>query len=160
MKIDFSTWSASDYAAWWGAIIATSALIWNAIVAYRSGARIQVRITSGMMLFPRQPVTLDKEWISIKAINRGTSPTTVTLCCGYYAKNYWHRLIGKKKSFIIKCHVSLGDPVPYKLNPGEEWFNMADQEPIKKELSNGLLYMGISHNQKKRPIYKRVRFRE
>jgi len=159
MSIDFSKWSASDFAAWWGAVVATLAVIWNIIVAIRSGARVHVRANPDMQVFPRQPITGDKTYISVTAVNRGNSSTTITHCCGYYTKNIWDRIRGKKQQFFVNTDVSLGKPIPYVLRPGEEWSNMADQMDIQEKCAGGLLYIGIIHNQRKRPVYKRVKFR-
>jgi hypothetical protein len=159
MSIDFSKWSASDFAAWWGAIVASLAIIWNIIVAIRSGARVHVRATSQMKVFPPQPITGDKTYVSVTAVNRGNSSTTITHFCGYYTKNIWDRIRGKRRHFIINASGLLGRPIPYVLKPGEEWSNMADQKDIQEKCADGLLYIGIIHNQKKRPVYKRVKFR-
>ncbi len=159
MSIDFSKWSASDFAAWWGAIVATLAVIWNIIVAIRSGARVQVKANPDMQIFPRQPITGDKKYISVTAINKGNSSTTITHFCGYYTKNIWNRIRGKKQQFIVNTDGSLGKQIPYVLRPGEEWSNMAIQKDIEEKCAGGLLYLGIIHNQRKRPIYKRVKFR-
>ena len=159
MSIDFSKWSASDFAAWWGAIVASFAVIWNIIVAIRSGPRVYVRATPEMQVFPRQPVTGDKSYISVTAINRGNAPTTITHFIGYYTKNLWNRIRGKKQAFIVNTDLSLGKPIPYILKPGEEWSSMADQKSIQEKCANGLLYIGIIHNQRKRPVFKRVKFK-
>ncbi|MFZ3136192.1 MAG: hypothetical protein WA126_02235 [Thermodesulfovibrionales bacterium] len=159
MSIDFSKWSASDFAAWWGAIVATLAVIWNIVVAIRSGARVYVRATPEMQVFPRQPITEDNIYISVTAINRGNSSTTITHFCGYYTKSIWNRIRGKKQAFIVNTDPSLGKTIPYVLRPGEEWSSMANQKSIQEKCAGGLLYIGIIHNQRKRPVYKRVRFR-
>ena len=157
MTIDFSKITASDYAAWWGATIATLALIWNIIVALRSGARVRVKANPNMKVHPPQPPTGDKEWISVTAINCGSSPTTITHCCSYYAASFWDLIRGKKQQFIINCDPRLGSQIPTVLAPGEEWSNLADQEGLKEQSPKGFYYIGVMHNQKKRPIYKRVK---
>ena len=159
MKIDFSTWSASDFAAWWGAVVATLAVIWNIIVAIRSGARVHVRANPNMQVFPRQPITEDKTYISVTAVNRGNSSTTITHFCGYYIKSFWGLLRGEKQEFIVNTDLSLGKPIPFVLHPGEEWSSMADQKSIEEKCIGGHLYIGIIHNQRKRPVYKRVKFK-
>lgn len=58
MVIDFSKFTISDYAAWWGAVIATLALIWNIVIAARSGARVKVRVSPNMKIF--HPILLPK----------------------------------------------------------------------------------------------------
>jgi hypothetical protein len=157
MATEPSIFTASDYAAWWGATIATLALFWNIIVALRSGARVRVKANPNMKVYPPQPLTGDKDWISVTAINCGTSPTTITHCCGYYSASFWDLIRGKKQQFIINCDPRLGSKIPTVLAPGEEWSNLADQQGLKEQNPNGFYYIGIMHNQKKRPIYKRVK---
>lgn len=157
MVIDFAKLTASDYAAWWGAIIATLALVWNIVVAVRSGARVKVRANSNMMIYPEDPITAGKTYISVKAVNHGTSPTTITHFCGYYAPTFWDLIRGKKQQFVVNTHPALGKQVPYVLSPGEEWQSMADQQELQNHYSGGYLYLGIIHNQRNRPIYKRVK---
>ena len=157
MVIDFGKITVSDYAAWWGAVIATLALIWNIIIALRSGARVKVRATANMKFYPTQSITEDKTYISVTAINKGTSPTTITHFCGFYAPTFFNLIRGKKQHFVINSHPSLGKQIPYVLAPGEEWSNVADQENIQEGFTGGYLYLGIIHNQRARPIYKRVK---
>jgi hypothetical protein len=157
MSIDFSKFTASNIAAWWGAIIATLTLIWNIIVAIRSGARIKVTATPNVKVYPIQPITENKTYISVKAVNHGTSPTTITHFSGYYAKDLWSLVIGKKQFFVINTHPNLGKSVPYVLGPGEEWSSLADQKDITEKSDGGYLYMGVRHNQSNRPIYKRLK---
>jgi hypothetical protein len=159
MKIDFSTWTASDFAAWWGAIIATLVVTWNMIVAVRSGARIHVRANPDMQVYPRQPNSEDNTYISVTAVNRGNSSTTITHFCGYYCKGFWDLLRRKKQKFIVKTGPALGKPLPCVLNPGEEWSSMAEQKSLQEQSAGGFLYIGILHNQRKRLVYKRVKFR-
>ena len=158
--MDFSSWSTSDYAAWWGAVIATLALTWNIVVALRSGPRIRVRATSNMQIYPRQPLTGDKSYISLTAVNHGNAPTTITHFCGYYSTSLWKLIKGKKQNFIVNTGHELGQTVPFKLAPGEEWSSLADQSDMEEKCGKGgYLYMGIIHNQRKRPVYVRVKLR-
>lgn len=157
MKIDFSTWTASDYAAWWGAIIATLAAIWNIISAIRSGPRINVRAIPDMQIFPRQSITGDTSYISVTAINKGNSPTTITHLCGYHYKSVWCLLRRRKTQFVINTNPFTGKQVPYLLNPGEEWANIIDQNELRDKFSSGFLYIGVMHNQRKHAVLKRVK---
>jgi len=157
MIIDFSKLTASDYAAWWGATVATLALLWNIVVALRSGARIKVNVSPNMSVYPSHEVSENKTYISVKAVNHGTSPTTITHFSGYYATSLWSLITGKKQQFIINTSPLLGKPIPFVLAPGEEWHNLADQEDITKDCKDGYLYLGVLHNQSNRPVYKRVK---
>ncbi len=93
-----SDWKISDIAAWWGAVIATLALVWNIVVALRSGARIQVTATPNMLYIPSDPITKDKKYIYVKAVNRGTAPTTITHLCGFYSDSLWNFIRKKQRN--------------------------------------------------------------
>ena len=157
MIIDTSTWNASDYAAWWGAIIATFAFIWNLINTIRDGARIKITATPNMVYYPPDPVTKGKSYISLTAVNRGNSATTITNFCGYYAKSRWDVMRKKAQYFVVNT-TELSHPIPKLLNPGEEWKGMLDQGDLeKKKEGASFIYVGVVHNQSKKPIYKRVK---
>lgn len=154
--MDISTWSISDYAAWWGAIIATLALVWNIIVALRSGPRIKVSANPNMKVYPRGPITEDNTYISVKAVNIGTAPTTITHFCGYHADSLWNLIRRKRQQFVITTHPALGNDIPHSLPPGAQWSSMADQSTMA-EYSKGYLYLGVIHNQNEKPVYARVK---
>ncbi|RII26493.1 MAG: hypothetical protein CXR30_16580 [Geobacter sp.] len=158
MKIDFSKFSVNDCAAWWGATVATLAFVWNVIIAIRTGARVRVRAVPNMMVIPPITEDEDKTYISVTAVNHGTSPTTITHFCGFYSTSLWNLIRGRKQPFIVNAHPVLGKQTPHVLAPGEEWSNMADQKGLQEKSKGGYLYLGIIHNQRKRPIYKRVKF--
>ncbi len=123
----------------------------------RSGARIDVRVNPNMQFYPRRPITEDNTYISVTAVNRGTSPTTITHFCGFYSSSLWSLLRGKKQTFVVNAHPAQGKQVPYVLDPGEEWSNMLEQKCMEENDEVKYLYLGIIHNQRKRPIYKRVK---
>jgi hypothetical protein len=155
MVIDLSTWAISDFAAWWGAIIASLMLIWNIITSLRTGARIYLKVIPNMSIYPTTEETENKKFISITAVNKGNSPTKITHFCGYYYKNIWNFLMRKRQYFIIKALEFYGNPIPFKLSPGEEWSNIVDQKELDK-IPARYLFIGIMHNQQKSPITKRV----
>jgi hypothetical protein len=154
MTIDFSTFSASDYAAWWGAIIASLALLWNVIVAVRAGAKMEISVTPNMEMYPPNPGQEGKTYIFLKAVNTGTSPTTITHFHGYQANSRMEYFRKKHRPFIVGNN-GYYKQLPVKLGPGEEWMGIVEQD---EEFINGeLLYIGIIHNQKKKPIFKQVK---
>lgn len=157
MTIDFSYFTASDYAAWWGATIATLALVWNIVVAIRTGARIKVKVIPNINVYPIQPPTNDNTYVSVTAVNHGNSPTTITHFSGYYASDLWSLIRGKKQQFVINASPETGKPVPYVLGPGQEWSGLADQDDLLNKSKGGYLYLGVYHNQCNKPIYKRVK---
>lgn len=154
MVIDFGILKASDYAAWWGAIIATLALIWNIVVALKAGARVELSVMPNMELHPPHPGQEGKTFIFVKAVNKGNASTTITHFCGYKAESYWGRFRKKIKPFVVGSNGSYVSP-PIKLNPGEEWTGIVEQHDMI--VSSPLLYLGIYHNQRDKPIYKKVK---
>lgn len=158
MIIDLSNFTISNYAAWWGAVIATLALTWNVIRALREGARVEVVVSPNIRVYPTQPPTYEKTYISIKAVNLGTGTTTITHCSGFYTKSVWG-LIKKseRQCFVLNIDPQIGNDVPFVLDPGMEWNNLIEQEDITKKAGDGFLYMGIIHNQSRKPKYKRVK---
>ena len=84
---------------------------------------------------------------------------TITHFCGFYAHSFWDLMRGKKQQFVVPTHPALGKTVPYVLAPGDQWSSLADQDDMLKKAKGGFLYLGIIHNQRKRPLYKRVKSR-
>jgi hypothetical protein len=131
---------------------------WNIIHTLRAGARVKVEVTPNIRVYPPQPPTNENDYITIKAINFGTGPTTITHCAGYYTKSIWG-LVKKseRQQFIINITPQTGKDIPFILEPGTEWSNLAAQSDLFEKAGDGYLYLGIIHNQRSKPIYKRVK---
>jgi hypothetical protein len=157
MSIDLAKLSPSDYAAWWGAIIATLTLIWSIVAAIRSGARLHVTASPNMKIYPEDPHAKSKSYILVRAVNRGTSSTTITHFRGYCADTIFDLTIKSKRKHFIVNGTTDGKPVPHIVAPGEEWHGVANQTAILDGFKGKYLYIGVIHNQSKRPIYKRVK---
>ena len=159
MTLDISQFGPSDYAAWWGAIIASLAFLWNIVVAICSGARVCVRVTPDIRVYPSGPPTYESDYVSVTAVNVGNGPTTITHCAGYYTKNVLGIFLKKhRQPFMINVNTATGGGIPFVLAPGTEWANLADQAFLLERAGKGRVYLGIIHNQAKSPVYKRVKF--
>jgi len=156
--IDLSNMNPSDYAAWWGATIATLALVWNIVVALRTGARLHVTVAPNMEFFPATPREEGKKHIIVSAVNRGTSPTTITHFLGYADESWWGRFNKKKRQHFIVMPKEGSSSIPMKIEPGDEWRGIADQEGVLDGV-NKHVYIGVAHNQHKKSVYKRVKIR-
>ena len=157
MPADSQNWTPSDYAAWWGAAIASIALGWNIVTQLRSGPRIVFYATPGMLLMPPSPLTKDRQFIRFSVTNSGTVPLTITNICGIHAKRAIPMFKGKKSHFVMQTEKALSDDFNKLISPGEDWNVMVDQKGIEELFSGGALYLGVVHNRKKKPIYKRVK---
>lgn len=160
MIIDLSKFTPSDYAAWWGATVASLAFLWNVLAAIRSGPRVKVTVTPEIQVYPIQAPTYEKTFVAVRAVNVGTGKTTITNCAGYYTTNILGVLLKKyRQPFMINTSNQTGHPIPYILEPGTEWANLADQEFLMERIKKSRVYLGIVHNQRQRPIYKRVKIK-
>lgn len=159
IPLDFATWDASDYAAWWGALVATAALAWNIARALRSGPRIHLRANAGMRIRPLDPLHGDRDYILLAAANRGNAATTITHFLGFWAASRWAAWCRKREPFVLTDFAGMV-PLPHVVRPGEEWHGKADQSKLPEHyLRTGCLYVGVAHNQSRRSVYIRVRSR-
>jgi hypothetical protein len=149
--------SIRDIAAWWGAVVATLALGWNVFTALRSGARVRVRAYPNMKLFPAAPPTGDDLFITVTAVNRGNAATTITHFMGHYQPRApFYKRRPAKQLFVVNVRNGVGQDVPHVLKPGEQWHGLARQEG-QFDLTKGDLFIGIQHNQREKPILRKVR---
>lgn len=145
-------WSISDYAAWYGAGIGTLTFGWTIFREWRSGPRIKLRASPNMVLLTDTPETQNTTYILVKAVNIGKAATTITSFHGYHSSDK-----GKRQNFVIPL-MPLSDTLPYVLKPGEEWKHMVDHAALQRRLGSGYVYLAVTHNQRKRPVYaKKVR---
>jgi hypothetical protein len=149
--------TASDYAAWWGAIVGTFALGWEIVTQVRSGPRIRVRARADMQIVSADGPVDDSVFVMVVAINRGTGPTTITHLCGHHYTSLWKLLLRRRHNFVILKPEPPSTTLPHMVGPGEEWRGMADQMKLQKGFAGGYLYLGVAHNQAKRAVVARVR---
>jgi len=157
--------NASDYAAWWGAIVSTIVGLWEIWTGLRSGPRVRVRATPNMeILGPFVELMGDlrgKTFISVVAVNVGTAPTTITHFGGYFYPSFWRWVLGRPQNFVVPTGLPIGKNLPHVLPPGEEWSNMIDQGDVEERMfkgKGGALYVGVIHNQKtKGGVYVRLK---
>ena len=156
--MDSLSLDASDYAAWWGAIIASLALLWNIVTAIRDGPKINTRVNPNMQYFPEDDHTAGKKYICLTATNVGRYTVTVTSYCGYYANSLREIIMRKQQHFIVNVTRELSSPLPHVLEPGTQWKGMLDQGGFYEENSAPkYLFVGIAHSHSKKVKYVRVR---
>jgi|SRR5690554_1894576 len=154
--MDLSTLSVSDWAAWWGAIIATLTLIWEIIRELKSVAKVQVSAYGNMLMYPSNEGKEETKYIHVIAVNTSNLPTTITHFLGYAKRKSLIPFVGKKTHFIVKAN-EFSSPIPKKLEAGEEWRGIVEQSGTLAGFENSTVYIGIQHNQNKKPIYKKLR---
>lgn len=149
---------ASTVAAWWGAGVATSVLMWDVFKFARTGPRLTVTVVPGTIAIPADP-TFPPTMIMVKVVNRGDAPTTITTLCGESYAGLGERLRRKGQSFVVMAPVG-GPGLPFPLGPGQEWVGCLNQADVVAKMgSDGLLYCGVAHTMRSKPVHRRVRLK-
>lgn len=149
--------TASDVAAWWGALIATVVLIWDIFKWSKEGPTLDVDVTPNMKVVG-DPLRQADTYIAIRATNSGDLPTTITNVGLKHFKNRLAFLRGRPDSQWIVVKPDFARPLPYLVAPGDIWDGGALQDERALGLmSKGLLYCYVFHSASKRPVRRLVR---
>lgn len=150
--------TATEVAAWWGASVASSVLVWDIIKWNMKGSRLNISASPNMESFGGDfGVENDQTYIIITVSNRGDRKTTLTHVVGYYYKNRLQKLRNKHKKAFLVTSAAFAKPIPLILDVGEQWTGGIIQEPELEDLSRkGYLYCGVFHSSSKKPILVRV----
>lgn len=150
----------NEIAGWWGAIVATIVLIWDAIKWYLSGRPIiRVSVTANM----KQCVNVlggggpkEQKYIGVNVTNTGARKTTLTQLFLVHYKNHIHKIINKQNELSI-CLEPLGGTIPHELEQGCQWvMGIVQTREIEEKSRKGILYVGIHHTYSKKGVYKKL----
>lgn len=150
--------NATDFAAWWGAIAATLAIVWDVIKWSRGGPVIKVNANPNMVLTGSPSVRANKEkYIFVEVTNTGDQKTTITHFASYYYESYWSYLRGKADQSFAVVVPAMGPGLPFGIAPGERWVGGMIQDAEIEGLSRtGRLCVGIYHSSANKPVLRRV----
>jgi hypothetical protein len=121
--------SASDYAAWWGAVIATLVFLWELFKWSRSGPRVVVSATPNMSEVSGGELHKERS-IFVEAVNRGDQATVLTHLVGYVYRDWLHHLLRRKAQPFAVVMNGMGPQLPYRLEPGARWTGGIDQQDL------------------------------
>lgn len=147
---------ASTWAAWWGAVSGSLAVVWEVFRWANSGPRLQILASPDMQLITPGYGIDETRYINVVVTNSGDSPTTITHFCACTYRNWFDRL-RRKKSQLFVINTGQEAPIPYKIEPGERWSAMTPQKQAMELAGNNLFYIGVQHALARRPNYVRVR---
>lgn len=151
--------STSDWAAWWGAIIATIVLGWDIYKWHRSKSNIRVSASPDMQTVNQLEGRLeDDKNIVVEVVNNGDKTTTLThLVVKHY--DSWFDRIRRKPSMQGVVMKPVGGSIPHELAPGKRWTGLIDQKDLEKKTPKiAYLYCGVYHSASNRPKLARVKF--
>jgi hypothetical protein len=134
--------TASEIAAWWGAVIATVVLAWDIFKWARSGVRLKVRAIPNMQVAGD---ATEKKLVHVEVVNRGDRTTTITHWAFYEFASTLIRLRRKRKSAGIVPYPE-GPPLPFELAPGRRWAATVEQDGLFPLFSGSQVYCVIIHS--------------
>jgi len=143
--------------AWWGAVVATSVLIWDFYKWKTSGAKIRLLVQSRMKMFG-DPSLEDDTFVMFKVTNIGSRPTTITTVGFRYYENWWRKIRKKENlTFIVPNPALNHQQLPYVLDVGQEWMGGTKQtKDIEKYANEGYLIAEIYDSVHEKPSSGRV----
>ena len=152
-------WDATTVAAWWGAIIATSILLWDVYKWKRRGPNVVLRVQGDMNCMEGNQA-LPGTWLTFRGANVGDRPTTLENVTIQSYPNLWARIRSKPdKSYWIP-KPGFYENFPYKLEPGETWNGRVEQDAeLNAKANEGYLVCCLHHSSSKRPATCRVRLK-
>lgn len=150
--------SASDIAAWWGAIAATAVLAWDIFKWKRTGVRLRLSLTANMQTHGNVPNSNpDARYVVVEVVNVGDKRTEITHLAGLYYKHWWRRLRGRNDKSFLVLRPAMATQFPVFIEPGSRWLGGIEQNQELEDLSrSGRLYCGVIHSAAKRPLVARL----
>lgn len=144
--------------AWWGAVLATVVFLWDVYKWRTTGPRIRMTVQADIKILG-DPELEGRTYILVQATNFGDRPTTLEQMSFAWYANWWRYIRRKPDAQFVIKNPGCGRSFPYKLEVGERWDGMANQEGEAIELSKrGYLFCSLSHACSKRPVNKRILF--
>jgi hypothetical protein len=154
--------SATDIAAWIGAITGTLVLIWDVYKWMQTGPKVKVSAAPNMVAYGSAMTILgDKSNIMVEVTNTGDGKTTIAHLVGFFYASQLRKWLRRKPHRTMFVPDPGSGQLPHVIHPGERWIGAMDQSDDLIKMSNdGALYVGVLHSTQKRPVLARVIIRE
>lgn len=152
--------TATDVAAWVGAVAGMLVLFWD-VYKWKTSGRPRLRVQASPNMQAVAPGTgqfQEQPWVVVKVANTGDQKTTLTHLLGFHYRSRLHKLfrMNPANSFFVATP-AFGQGLPYVLAPGEEWLGAVKQSKELEQLAReNCLYCGVHHSSGRRPVLARV----
>jgi len=158
----------SEWAAWYAAVVATTALVWEIIKYVREGFKIEIQVKANMVLAGQGHPDHGKKFVSINVRHLSGPPTTITHVGYWQFSSFWHKLFSHDaprwfrrllKTKSVDGGVFIADDFcshPHKLEVGTEWNCHIEQGKLPAVGKKGRLYIVIAHTLGKENIWKKL----
>jgi hypothetical protein len=153
--------SATTVAAWIGAVSGITGILWDFYKWKTSGPAIEVSVKPGMEMIRLAQTPMRQEakktYIIIYVRNNGTAPTTIKTIALVTYDSWLSRKRLKYATAGIVPEPAFAKPLPHKLDVGEEWSGVVEQNAtIEERIKIGKLWCQIYHTWSKRPVQTRI----
>lgn len=146
--------SISDWAAWYGAFVATAVFGWELFKWLRSGSRIKIRVTYDMQMTDGTGKLEPQKYFVINAVNIGDQATTVSHLGINYFSTLAGRLFRRPTRRMIVPAPTHAEQLPKLLDPGATWTGAVPQTvELEAMMKEGHLSFGLLNNSKGRSEY-------
>jgi hypothetical protein len=159
MDITFQIVGKFDPVAVYAAVVATFVAAWNIFIWFQTGPKLKLRIWTGMAVVPPLHGTEEDDlYISFKAANIGTSPTTIThLTLVGYSSWFGYLRNRADRSAIVNSGLPFSHPLPHVLKIGETYDALVCQTAeIEEWTRTHKLFGGVVHSGLERSIRVRI----
>ncbi len=154
--------SATDIAAWIGAVTGTLVLIWDVYKWLQTGPKIKVSVAPNMVAYGSAVAVLgNKANIMVEVTNTGDGKTTITHLVGLFYRSRLRKWLRRKPDRTMVVLNPGSGQLPHVIHPGERWIGAMDQSAELIKMSDeGALYVGVLHSTQKPAVLARVIIRE
>lgn len=149
--------NATDLAAWVGAVTGVCAVLWDFYKWKTSGPILRVSAYPDMLLKDdrRSP---DNRYVEFKVCNTGTANAMITSCGFFFYDSWFARIRLKPARAMLDTDPNPNQPLPHKLDVGEEWIGIALQDDeLNGLIKTGKLWCYVIHSWSKKPIQVNIR---
>lgn len=146
----------TEIAAWVGAVTGLSALLWDFYKWKTAGPKLTISISTGMKM--TQDRDKDATYVIAHVRNNGTTATTLTTMALATYRSWLARVRMKHtKAFVVPKPLH-AEPLPFKLNVGEQWTGIVKQTAeLDALIGTGKLWCQIYHSWSGRPVFAPIR---
>lgn len=147
----------TNLVAWWGAILSTVVFFWDIYKWWVSGPKVNFTVSTDMQIL-NVPGWKAGCYVTVRAINIGDQPTTITKLGILHYNSWFARLRDKATTKAVVGRAGVTQPLPHVLNPGEIWDGAVEQDDsLISMLQNGYLIVALYHSRGKRPVTRRAK---
>ena len=153
--------TSTEIAAWWGALVASAVLLWDIYKWKMQGPKLVLRLLPNSLVVGDASLE-DKTWVSVTVTNVGSQPTMIKSIGMLYFSSYLRRLRKQSEKAAVFPNPNQRDPLPRRLEPGDEWRGLIPQTRLDKDIDleslsqTGHLMIWVDRSDRLQSLQKRL----